>query len=159
MDTQTISPPAAAAVESIAGGVDPTTGMVESEFISTLRSILIPKGKKKGPWPPREVLDDPAKVLAQMKAMFGALFDRLELHTDLRRGPTGSAQRIVFDMLAGSDWPNPKDKRFPVPSEYSGKKLALAFRRYEISCAMAIFYRAFHRAGVAGSPTEWPPKN
>jgi hypothetical protein len=132
-------------------GPDPKTGMIESRFLKKLRSTL------EGRWPPDAAIRDGAKARDQMTAMFAALFNRLDLHEDLRKGPKGSAQRIVFEMLAGSDWPF-GNKDFPVPRGWSGEKL-LAFRRYEVSCAMAIFYRSFHRTGPMGSPREWPPKN
>ena len=168
MDNQNISSAAAAALaaedrskgqkkKKKGSGLDPKTGMVESAFIKELRAILIPKGDKRGPWPPRKLLPRPDKIRDQMTAMFTMLFDRLELHDDLQRGPENSAQRIVFDLLARTDWPF-GEKDFPVPRKWSGKSL-LAFRRYEISCAMGIFYRAFNKFGPQGSPTDWPPKN
>src|SRR5205085_10843341 len=116
-------------------GLNKKTGMIDSAFIKTLRSIVTPKGEEKGPWPPDSALRDASKVREQMTAMFEALFDALELHDDLRKGAKGSAQRIVFDMLKGSSWPL-ADKKFPVPGKWSGDRL-LAFRRYEISCAIA----------------------
>jgi hypothetical protein len=167
VDDQTISPAAAVTIPAEGkskgkkkekkNGLNRKTGMIESAFIKTLRSIVTPKHEKKGPWPPESVLKDNSKVRDQMTAMFAALFDSLERHDDLRQGPKGSAQRIVFDMLKGSSWPL-ADKKFPVPGKWSGERL-LAFRRYEISCAMGIFYRAFNMFGPKGSPTDWPPKN
>lgn len=167
MDNQSISPAAHMTVaaedksknkkKKNNSGLDPKTGMVESEFIKTLRSILIPKGEKRGPWPPRKLIEEREKIRDQMTAMFESLFGRLELHDDLKKGPEKSAQRIVFDMLGRSDWPF-GEKKFPVPSKWKGDRL-LVFRRYEISCAMALFYRAFNKFGPKGSPTEWPPKN
>ena len=169
MDDQTISPAAAVTIPAEGkskgkskkkdkkNGLNRKTGMMDSAFIKTLRSIVTPKGEEKGPWPPESVLRDASKVRDQMTAMFAALFDSLELHDELRKGPKDSAQRIVFDMLKGSAWPR-ADKKFPVPAKWSGDRL-LAFRRYEVSCAMSIFYRAFNRFGPTGSPTDWPPKN
>jgi hypothetical protein len=170
VDDQTISPAAAVTIPAEGkskskskkkekkNGLNRKTGMIESAFIKTLRSIVTPKHEKRGPWPPKNILDDSSKVRDQMTAMFAALFDSLERHDDLRPGPKGSAQRIVFDMLKGSSWPL-VDKKFPVPRKWSVDERLLAFRRYEISCAMGIFYRAFNMFGPQGSPTDWPPKN
>jgi hypothetical protein len=167
VDNQTISPaaPVTMAAEDKSknkktkknSGLDPKTGMVESAFTKKLRSILFPKDSKRGPWPPRNLLGKTGKIGDQMTAMFSSLFNRLEQHDDLRKGPKDSAQRIVFDMLGSSDWPF-GEKNFPVPGKWKGDRL-LVFRRYEISCAMALFYRAFNKFGPTGSPTEWPPKN
>jgi hypothetical protein len=157
VDTQTLPSPPAAAADTVSGGVDPKTGMVESKFIATLRTTLMenPAGR---PWPSKDLIKDPEKALAQMSAMFRALFKRLELKDDLAAGPANSATRVVSDMLGKSKWPQ-ANARFPVPAEYNDKKFIRAFRRYEVACAMSIFYQAFHGAGGGGVPTDWPPKN
>ena len=133
-------------------GLDTKTGMVESVFTKTLRATV------KEQWPTKELHKDPARVRDQLVEMFGALFDRLELKAELGRGAKGSALRIVSDMLKDSEWPK-TDMRFKVPRQWSEKRLR-AFRRYEVCCAMAIFYRAYHKTcTMMSSPTDWPPKS
>ena len=166
MDTQTVSPTAPADVEHVRGGVDPKTGMVESVFIRKLRAALKldcePHTSDSTPsWPPKDLRRKREKVLAQMTAMFGALFKRIELHKKLPPGKAKSALRIVSDLLEGSKWPK-VDKKFPVPAEYKKVDEIRTFRRYEATCALALFYQAFDRCGrgdAGGSPVAWPPKD
>jgi hypothetical protein len=161
VDTQTVSPTAPAAVEHGSGGVDPKTGMVESVFIATLRATLITKDEDDAPWPPKALRRKREKVLAEMTTMFGALFKRIELHKKLPPGRPKSALRIVSDMLKGSRWPK-KDAKFPLPLGYDTDEDAKTFRRYEATCAMALFYQAYGRCGrgdAGGSPVDWPPKD
>lgn len=158
MDTQTVPSPPAAAAESLGGGVDPKTGMVESDFIATLRATLLenPAGK---PWPPVELVNEREKVLSQMTTMFRALFMRVERRRVIPKASKKSALGVVSAMLAKSKWPKVDDRKFPVPAGYSDPRFVLAFRRYEVCCAMNIFYQAFHGAGGGGgSSPEWPPK-
>ena len=159
MDTGTVQPPVVeTSTNNRPGGVDPRTGMVESKFIAGLRNTLMPDGNLPQPWPPRGIINDRAKLVAEMTTMFRALFLRFEKHLDIPRGPANSALRVVSDMLKGSKWPL-ADRKFPLPAEYNNKKGKVAFRRYEITCAMALFYQALHGAGGGGVPTDWPPKD
>jgi hypothetical protein len=158
VDTQTVLSPPASAADVVSGGVDPKTGMVESKFIAALRATLIdnPAGK---PWPPVDLINEREKILAQMTAMVRALFMRVERRRAIPKASKKSALGIVSAMLKASKWPKNPDKTFPVPDEYSDPKFVLSFRRYEICCAMNIFYQAYHRAGGGGAASpEWPPK-
>ncbi len=158
MDTQTVPSPPASAADIVGGGVDPKTGMVESEFIATLRATLIENPAAK-PWPPVDLINEREKILTQMTAMFRALFMRVERRRPIPKAPAKSALGVVTAMLKKSKWPKNPDTKFPVPDEYSDPSLVLSFRRYEICCAMNLFYQAYHRAGGAGSSSpEWPPK-
>lgn len=156
MDTGTSQPHVTHMSHDTDGGVDPKTGMVESDFITTLRQTLM--GQDKNLWPPDKLIDEPEKALKQVTAMFRALFMRVERRKALPAAPENSALGIVSKMLKKSKWPNEKDKKFPVPAAYKDDEV-LAFRRYEVTCAMALFYQSFHGAGGGGVPTDWPPKN
>lgn len=158
MDTQTVPSPPAAAAETLGGGVDPKTGMVESNFIATLRATLMenPAGK---PWPSIELENQREKILSQMTTMFRALFMRVERRRAIPKASKKSALGVVTTMLGKSKWPKPNDTKFPVPDEYKDAELVLAFRRYEVCCAMNIFYQAYHGSGGGGgSSPDWPPK-
>ena len=165
MDTQTVSPTAPASVDHANVGVDPKTGMVESVFIATLRTTLITEDEnheKHASWPPKALRRKREKVLAEMTAMFGALFKRIELHKKLPPGKSKSALRIVSDMLKGSRWPKIDDTKFPIPAGYDSDEDARTFRRYEAACALALFYAAYGLCGrgdSGGSPVDWPPKD
>src|SRR5262252_1771094 len=91
VDTGTVQPPIVeTSTNKPPGGVDPRTGMVESKFISGLRETLMGDDHPQ-PWPPRDIINDRAKLVTEMTAMFRALFLRFEKHLDIPRGPANSA--------------------------------------------------------------------
>lgn len=159
MDNQYVQTSAHPTTDGNGGGVDPNTGMVESNFISKLRETILPDDEDDAPWPPEDFANDKEKALTQMNTLFKALFMRVERKRKLPDASPKSALGIVSAMLAGSKWPKVDDTKFPVPAEYQSELAKLSFRRYEVSCAISLFYHAFNEAGGAGSPTEWPPKN
>jgi hypothetical protein len=133
-------------------GLDPQTGMVESDFIILLRARLIGVGGTPT-WPPSTMTPD--QVIADMNAALQVLFLRREQGVIPAGGaPAGTAVAIVTSILTDTSWPNEPPN---VPEPWHDGAF-VAFRRYEIACAGNLMMMAFQLSFAGGGTAGWPPQ-
>ena len=137
---------------------DEKTGMVESAFVAKLRATLLTPMQEDMPWPSKKLKKQREKCLAQLAAVFRALFLKLETREALPKGAKGTAMAVVAGVLAGSKWPSLQDKKFPVAVEYADVDHFKVFRRYEIGCALQLLYEAYSSQAGGGIRGSYPPK-
>jgi hypothetical protein len=146
-------------------------GMVESEFLKKLRELAFKTDSDgKQIWPPDSVLGNTIasrKLLSQefmdaWDALFMLEEKLVPVPTD---GAPGSAKALIKDLIDATHWPlsSPTPAPLvpvPVPEPWNTGPHQLAFRRYEVTCAMDILMRAFRNkgAGTGGENTGVPPE-
>jgi len=144
-------------------------GMIESEFLKQVREIFFKKDENgKQIWPPDDAIgSSPAsrkRMSHEFTDAFDALFMREEGLDDPTGGPPGSALALVKQLIDATNWPivdetDATHVPVPVPDPWNTGPRQLAFRRYEVSCAMDILMRAFRSkgTGTGGENTGLPP--
>jgi len=133
-------------------------GMVESEFLGKFREKFVGSGAAK-PWP-RAAVNTKAEFSTEFTDVFRSMFLRREASIDPPEGEPGSAKQMIKELIEETGWPD--NAAIPVAEPWKSQGRVVAFRRYEITCAMYILMQEYHAQnndGAGGGSSELPPNH
>src|SRR3954471_5618207 len=137
---------------TIAGDVS-IIGMIESPFLKAFRDKFIGSGAEPA-WP-RATVNTPAEFATEFTDLLRTLFLRREASVSPPDGAPGSAKQMIKELLDDTQWP---DKiKSPVPEPWNSNGHFVAFRRYEIACALNILMQTYNSSGQGGGIGGYPP--